>query len=72
MLFWLMRHHGRYRLDWQQQAKQQQAKWQRNESSKQVDAIDATNGVDDGIKHGLDRFDRINKVLMELMDLVNK
>ena len=34
-----------------------------------IDAIDATNEADDGIKH---RFDGINKVLMELMNLMSR
>ena len=37
-----------------------------------INAIDASNGVDDGIKHGLDRFDGINTVLMNLMNLVSR
>ena len=34
-----------------------------------INAINATNEIDDGIKH---RFDGINKVLMELMNLVSR
>ena len=34
-----------------------------------IDAINATNEIDDGIKH---KFNGINKMLMELINLVNK
>ena len=37
-----------------------------------INAIDATNGVDHEIKHGLDRFDGINVVLMNLINLVSR